>query len=209
MAVATVNSDGSLNTEATSIYHSTTDKSYDNGLDKDAFLQLLVAEMQNQDPLEPSSNTEYVAQLATFTQVEEMQNMANSMAQNQANALVGKTVIMNTITASGTISYVGGVVDRIVNSNGKTYVGIDGSLYDINDLNSILNTDYYKITNNSSSGSNSSTSGGTSSDKTTTDTDKKTDTSDKTTTDTKTDTTDKTESSDSKKDDTTDSTAKA
>ncbi|MDD5873981.1 MAG: flagellar hook capping FlgD N-terminal domain-containing protein [Clostridia bacterium] len=209
MAVATVNSDGSLNTEATSIYHSTTDKSYDNGLDKDAFLQLLVAEMQNQDPLEPSSNTEYVAQLATFTQVEEMQNMANSMAQNQANALVGKTVIMNTITASGTTSYVGGVVDRIVNSNGKTYVGIDGSLYDINDLNSILNTDYYKITNNSSSGSNSSTSGGTSSDKTTTDTDKKTDTSDKTTTDTKTDTTDKTESSDSKKDDTTDSTAKA
>lgn len=204
MAVATVNSDGSLNTEATSIYHSTTDKSYDNGLDKDAFLQLLVAEMQNQDPLEPSSNTEYVAQLATFTQVEEMQNMANSMAQNQANALVGKTVIMNTITASGTTSYVGGVVDRIVNSNGKTYVGIDGSLYDINDLNSILNTDYYKITNNSSSssGSNSSTSGGTSSDKTTTD-------ADKTTTDTKTDTTDKTESSDSKKDDTTDSTAKA
>ena len=195
MAVATVNSDGSLNTEATSIYHSTTDKSYDNGLDKDAFLQLLVAEMQNQDPLEPSSNTEYVAQLATFTQVEEMQNMANSMAQNQANALVGKTVIMNTITASGTTSYVGGVVDRIVNSNGKTYVGLDGRLYDINDLNSILNTDYYKITNNSSSGSNSSTSGGTS--------------SDKTTTDTKTDTTDKTESSDSKKDDTTDSTAKA
>lgn len=192
MAVATVNSDGSLNTEATSIYHSTTDKSYDNGLDKDAFLQLLVAEMQNQDPLEPSSNTEYVAQLATFTQVEEMQNMANSMAQNQANALVGKTVIMNTITASGTTSYVGGVVDRIVNSNGKTYVGIDGSLYDINDLNSILNTDYYKITNNSSSssssGSNSSTSGGASTDKTTTD---------------------KTESSDSKKDDTTDSTAKA
>ena len=191
MAVATVNSDGSLNTEATSIYHSTTDKSYDNGLDKDAFLQLLVAEMQNQDPLEPSSNTGYVAQLATFTQVEEMQNMANSMAQNQANALVGKTVIMNTITASGTTSYIGGVVDRIVNSNGKTYVGINGSLYDINDLNSILNTDYYKITNNSSSssssgsssGSNSSTSGGTA--------------------------TDKTESSDSKKDDTKGSTAKA
>ena len=96
MAVATVNSDGSLNTEATSIYHSTTDKSYDNGLDKDAFLQLLVAEMQNQDPLEPSSNTEYVAQLATFTQVEEMQNMANSMAQNQANALVGKTCLLYT-----------------------------------------------------------------------------------------------------------------
>jgi len=149
MAVATVNEDGSLNTEATSIYHSTSDDStYDSGLDKDAFLQLLVAEMQNQDPLEPSSNTEYIAQLATFTQVEEMQNMADAMSQNQANALVGKTVIMNTTTASGGTSYVGGVVDRVVNDSGKTYVGIDGSLYDIDDLNSVLNTDYYEITGN-------------------------------------------------------------
>ena len=41
MAVATVNSDGSLNTEATSIYHSTTDKSYDNGLDKDYVMKAL------------------------------------------------------------------------------------------------------------------------------------------------------------------------
>ena len=79
----------------------TTNTKKSNTLNMENFLSLLVAEMQNQDPLEPSSNTEYVAQLATFTQVEEMQNMANSMAQNQANALVGKTVIMNTITASG------------------------------------------------------------------------------------------------------------
>lgn len=148
MAVATVNSDGTLNTNATSIYNSTSsDSTYNNGLDKDAFLQLLVAEMQHQDPLEPSSNTDYVAQLATFTQVEEMQNMANSMAQNQASALIGKTVIMNTVTASGSSSYIGGIVDRIVNESGKTYIGIDGSLYDIEDLNSVLNDDYYSIVN--------------------------------------------------------------
>ncbi|MDD6796815.1 MAG: flagellar hook capping FlgD N-terminal domain-containing protein [Clostridia bacterium] len=152
MAVATVNSDGTLNTKASSIYNSTSDSTYNNGLDKDAFLQLLVAEMQHQDPLEPSSNTDYVAQLATFTQVEEMQNMANSMAQNQASSLIGKTVIMNTLTASGSASYVGGVVDRIVNESGKTYIGIDGSLYDIADLNSVLNDDYYSIVNGSTQG---------------------------------------------------------
>lgn len=149
MAVATVNSDGSLNTEATSIYHSTSEKTVNNGLDKDAFLQLLVAEMQNQDPLEPASNTEYIAQLATFTQVEEMQNMANAMTQSQASALIGKSVIMNTTNASGGTSYVGGIVDRIVVEKGKTYVGIDGSLYDINDLNSVLNDDYYEIVSGS------------------------------------------------------------
>lgn len=147
MAVATVNDDGSLNTQATSIYHSTSDDTYDSGLDKDAFLQLLVAEMQNQDPLEPASNTEYIAQLATFTQVEEMQNMANSMMQYQAGSLIGKTVIMNTVSETGTASYVGGVVDRVVNDSGKTYIGINGGLYDINDLNSVLNDDYYTIVN--------------------------------------------------------------
>jgi flagellar basal-body rod modification protein FlgD len=148
MAVATVNSDGTLNTEATSIYHSTSDDTVDTGLDKDAFLQLLVCEMQNQDPLEPSSNTEYIAQLATFTQVEEMQNMTNAISQAQAAELVGKSVIMNTTTSSGATSYAGGVVDRIVVENGTTYVGIDGSLYDIADLNSVLNDDYYEIVGN-------------------------------------------------------------
>lgn len=145
--VATVNPDGTLNTNATSIYNSTQDKSYNNGLDKDSFLQLLVAEMRNQDPLEPSSNTEYVAQLATFTQVEEMQNMAASMSQNQANQLIGKLVIMNTLTGTGSSSFIGGIVDRVVNDKGKTYLGINGSLYDIDDLNSILNEDYYQIVN--------------------------------------------------------------
>ena len=47
-----------------------------NSMDKDAFLQLLVAQMQYQDPLEPTSNTEFVSQYAQFSQVEQMQNMA-------------------------------------------------------------------------------------------------------------------------------------
>ena len=48
-----------------------------NGLDKDAFLQLLVAQMKYQDPMEPTDNTEYVSQLATFSQLEEMQTMTS------------------------------------------------------------------------------------------------------------------------------------
>ena len=62
--------DGKLNYEYT-------DNSKKNGINPtgstlgyDQFLQLLCAEMQYQDPLEPTSNTDYVAQMATFSQLE-------------------------------------------------------------------------------------------------------------------------------------------
>ena len=67
-----------------------------NDLGYDEFLQLLCAEMQYQDPLEPTSNTEYVAQLATFSQMESMLNMQNSIESTKANDLVGKYVIVKT-----------------------------------------------------------------------------------------------------------------
>ena len=52
-------------------------KTSNSSLDKDAFLQLLVAQMKYQDPLEPTSNTEYISQLATFSELEEMQNLTS------------------------------------------------------------------------------------------------------------------------------------
>ena len=66
------------------------------GMDKDAFLQLLVAQMQYQDPLEPTSNTEYISQYAQFSQVEQMQNMAASSDLARASSLVGKEVYIRT-----------------------------------------------------------------------------------------------------------------
>ena len=51
------------------------DESNNGTMGYDQFLTLLCAEMQYQDPLEPTSNTEYVAQLATFSQLEAMLGM--------------------------------------------------------------------------------------------------------------------------------------
>lgn len=139
--------DGSVNTEATNTKYNSTSKASTKGngsLDKDAFLQLLVAEMSNQDPLEPSSNTEYVAQLATFSQVEELQNVGNSISQSQASSLIGKVVIMNTLNSTGQNSYIDGVVQRVLVKDGTTYLGVNDSLYDINDLYSVVDEDYFK-----------------------------------------------------------------
>ena len=66
------------------------EKAPKNELGKDAFLQLLVTQMKYQDPLNPSSNTEYIAQLATFSQLEQMQNLGAMTSNSQALSLVGK-----------------------------------------------------------------------------------------------------------------------
>lgn len=72
-------------------------------LGKDAFLKLLVAQMQNQDPLNPQSNEEFVAQLSQFTQVEQLMDLSTQfdgmyMAMNSVNntsmtQLLGKDVV--------------------------------------------------------------------------------------------------------------------
>ncbi len=49
-------------------------------VDKNMFLQLLVAQLQNQDPLNPSDGTQFVAQLAQFQQLEETLNMSQDVA---------------------------------------------------------------------------------------------------------------------------------
>lgn len=145
MAVtAPINDDGTIQTSNDSYYHSTSSNTNNSSIDKDAFLQLLVAEMQNQDPLEPTSNTEYIAQLATFTQVEETQNMGKTMSKNLADSLVGKTVIMKTESSTGETGYLCGKVDYFVCENSKVYLSIDDSLYDIDDLDTVLDEDYYQ-----------------------------------------------------------------
>lgn len=144
MAVTQViDSDGNL-VESTSYYNSTSSSTDNTTLDKTAFLNLLVAEMKYQDPLEPSSNTDYVAQLATFSQVEAMQNMQLTYQQQQGADLTGKPVIMRTETSSGETGYVCGRVEYMVTENSKVYLSINGYLYDIDDLDTVMTEDYYQ-----------------------------------------------------------------
>lgn len=102
--------------------------------DKDTFLQMLVAEMKYQDPLQPTSNTEWVSQYATFSELEQMQNMAESAEASRANDLVGKTVIMKVKDGSGDTKQIQGRVDYVVYEGKDAYLSIDESLYSISDL---------------------------------------------------------------------------
>ncbi|MBR3770930.1 MAG: hypothetical protein IKL07_01535 [Clostridium sp.] len=95
-------------------------------LGKDAFLQLLVTQMQYQDPLNPSSDTEFISQLASFSSLEQMQNLNSTFTQTQAFCLVGQQV---KVSADNNAGFVEGTIDYVTVSNGKTYFSIQGTLY--------------------------------------------------------------------------------
>ena len=117
-------------------------------LDKEAFLQLLVTQMKYQDPLEPTDNTEYVSQLATFSSLEQMTNLVASSDLNRASQLVGQYVTVkekNETTGEETIK--GGKVDYVTVENGKGYLNIGDAKYSIDDLDSVVDQKYLNAYN--------------------------------------------------------------
>lgn len=72
-------------------------------LDKDAFLRLLIAQMQNQDPLNPADNTEFVAQLAQFSSLEQLTQMNTNLEESLAT----NTQVADSINKASTVSYLG------------------------------------------------------------------------------------------------------
>jgi flagellar basal-body rod modification protein FlgD len=89
-------------------------------LGRDAFLQLLVLELQNQDPLEPVKNSEMVAQLAQFSSLEQMEALNGSF-----DLLSGNVDQLNFISAQGLLGkYVEGM-----NEDGEVKTGFVDSVY--------------------------------------------------------------------------------
>lgn len=111
-------------------------------LGKDAFMQLLVTQMQYQDPLNPSTDTDYIAQLATFSQLEQLQNLNATYTNTQAMNVVGKTVTIETTDKGGNTKYVTGVVDFTTISNGSTKVSVGGNLYDSSKIREVYDDMY-------------------------------------------------------------------
>jgi flagellar basal-body rod modification protein FlgD len=82
-------------------------------LDYDAFLKLLVAQMQNQDPLNPTDATEQLSQLASFSNVEQsikvnqkLESMMTLSSLNQADAVIGRKLTSGDGTISGVVKSV-------------------------------------------------------------------------------------------------------
>ena len=99
------------------------------GLGKDDFLKLLAAQLQNQDPLNPVSDTDFIAQMAQFSVLEQMNNLYESFNEAlmlQAVGLIGKEVTarINDQTLTGTVSKVNWSPEGIILTVGEQQVSL-------------------------------------------------------------------------------------
>jgi flagellar basal-body rod modification protein FlgD len=97
-----------------------------NGLGKDDFMKLLLVQLSNQDPLKPLEDKEFIAQLAQFNTLEQLQQMNThfldmlaGMSLSAASDMIGKTVQAN--TGSGAVQ---GVVTAAAMADGKARLTI-------------------------------------------------------------------------------------
>ena len=107
---------------------STSTNRMNDALDKDAFLQLLVTQMQYQDPLDPQDNSEYVAQLAQFSALEQMTNVYKSVEE--------VSQLVSNIDTSVLVGQLSGMIGKDIawtqetvrtDANGKAIVDASGN----------------------------------------------------------------------------------
>jgi flagellar basal-body rod modification protein FlgD len=101
----------------------------DNSMGRDQFLKLLLAQLQNQDPTSPMENTDMMAQMAQFSALEAMQQMAGATNASQAYGMIGKGVvgfIRDPITNA--VRDVIGTVDSAGIEGGKPFVKVGNAM---------------------------------------------------------------------------------
>jgi flagellar basal-body rod modification protein FlgD len=109
-------------------------------LNQDDFLKLLVTQMTSQDPLNPQQDTQFIGQMAQFSALQESQSMQQDMAKMsqtqqilQANAMLGRSVVLQTDQDTQT----SGIVSRVQIQAGAPLIFVNGQPYDLSTVLSI------------------------------------------------------------------------
>lgn len=121
-------------------------------LGKDDFLNLLITQLRYQDPLQPADNTQFIAQMAQFSSLEQMQNMNTSISSTKAFGLIGKYVTANvTDTTTNETKSVSGTVSSVKIDSGKASVVVNGQSIAIENVTEVTDGEAGVTTNLSQS----------------------------------------------------------
>ena len=102
-------------------------------LDPTTFLSLLVDELKYQNPLDPTSSSDFMSQIAQLSQVEQLQSVSSASQMGEAAGLIGKTVTANDDSGS-TIS---GVVTGVTNGTSGPLLDVGSATVALSDVEQI------------------------------------------------------------------------
>ncbi|WP_042199168.1 flagellar hook capping FlgD N-terminal domain-containing protein [Paenibacillus camerounensis] len=110
-------------------------------LGKDQFLKILITQLQNQDPMQPMEDKEFIAQMAQFTSVEQLMNISTQLtAMNQSlgsvSGLIGKDITWTDVSTELPKS---GNVESIVVSGGVQYAVVGSERIALANITQIMN----------------------------------------------------------------------
>ncbi|MFT3732419.1 MAG: flagellar hook assembly protein FlgD [Hyphomicrobium sp.] len=119
--MTTVSGSGSSTTTTT-----TTSSQSSPTLDYNDFLQLMIAQLQNQDPLNPTDSSEFMSQIAEFSNVEQGINTNSKLDQLLVNSNISQASTMIGLTITGTDGTEGTIQSVRIDSSGSTAILTDG-----------------------------------------------------------------------------------
>jgi flagellar basal-body rod modification protein FlgD len=103
-------------------------------LDPNTFLTLLVDELKYQNPLNPTSASDFMGQIASLSQVEQLQSVSSASQMGEASGLIGKTVTAS--SGNGTIT---GEVTGVTNGSSGPLLDVGGSTVTLDAVQKITN----------------------------------------------------------------------
>ncbi|HRY47456.1 MAG TPA: flagellar hook capping FlgD N-terminal domain-containing protein [Candidatus Paceibacterota bacterium] len=106
-------------------------------LGQDDFLKLLVAQMSNQDPMSPKNDTDFIAQMAQFSALEQSKSIQTDMSRLQATSLLGQQVELIQTDEEGEQTLIRGMVTAVQMEAGKPKIVVDGQSYELTTLQTV------------------------------------------------------------------------
>lgn len=106
----------------------------DKAVSMEDFLTLMVAQLKNQDFMNPVDDTQYVTQLAQISTMQQMEEMAYNAKSTYVTSLVGKTVTAAKFTVAGDLKKTEGVVNKVSLLDGKFVIYVEGESYGMDEI---------------------------------------------------------------------------
>lgn len=121
-------------TKTNAAKHSTSKTAGFSDLDMDGFLQLMVAQFQNQDPENAASTTDMLNQMVQMSMITAITNITDAVSMTYSASLVGKEVTVGSYDSKGNLTEIVGTVTGTGTYNGNPVVFVDGVCYNMSSI---------------------------------------------------------------------------